>query len=177
MRDAVSVPVGMKVNSRLDEAPNDVGAEPDQHDADGELEEQRDPLRQDRIERQHDRAHGKERGRMAQAPSDAHAERVARTLPTAHQGRHGRDMVRLDGVLHADQQSEKKYRAHRIDAAATLRSYRCFSQVKDRMSPRLGRTARLHLTLIVEVPPHDITLIRGWHAPFFGRLSRMTGRP
>ncbi len=82
-----------------------MGAEADQHDADGGLERPRDMCR-DRVTEQ-DRGAGKgEQGQgMAEPPGQAVLDDVAHIGAARGDRGHRRDMVGLERVLHAQQKS------------------------------------------------------------------------
>ena len=76
VRRAVDVAVHVEVNARHDQAPQQVGPQQHQHDADGELEEVRDALGHDAVEREHHGARSEERQRVPQPPGRTQAMRT-----------------------------------------------------------------------------------------------------
>ena len=108
VRRAVAVAVEVEVNARHDQAPQQVGPKQHQHDADGKLEEVRDALGHDPVEREHDGARSEERQRVPQPPGRTETK-GATQIPAARRERgDGGDMVRFQRMTHADQEAENE---------------------------------------------------------------------
>ena len=102
MRRPVVMRVHVEMHSLASEAPQNVGAKADQHDANGELEPPRDALGYDRIRQENDRADDEERKCVAQAPDGTYSNSLDPGRRARRQAGERRDVIRLHGVTHAE---------------------------------------------------------------------------
>ena len=109
---AVTVAVPVKMHAIAPQPPQHMGAETDQHDADGGLDRARELLG-DRVPEQ-DRRTGKDEQcqGVAEAPGQAVPDDVADVGAARGDRGHRRDMVGLERVLHAEQKSKPQNSEH-----------------------------------------------------------------
>ena len=112
VRRAIAVTVQVEVNTRRDQAPQQVGPQQHQHDADGKLEEVRDALGHDAVEREHHGARSEEGQRVPQPPGRTEAKGATQIPAARRQRGDGGDVVRFQRMTHADQEAENENATH-----------------------------------------------------------------
>ena len=97
----VAVVVGMEVHALAPRAPQHVGPEQDQHQADRELQCVGGPRRQCLVDQQHYPAKDEQRQRVTHSPGGTLTHRAAHAIGARAQAGDGGEVIGLEGVLQA----------------------------------------------------------------------------
>ena len=108
MDRAVMMMVDVEVDPLLDQTPQYIDTEPDQHDADQQFKQLRHALGHHGVEDQHDGAEQEQGQGVPQTPGGALADGVGDRSAARRQGSHCGDMIALHRMAHADQESQQK---------------------------------------------------------------------
>lgn len=126
---AFGVTVDVEVDTVADQPPQHVAAEQHQHGADAEFQRRRQFIADGSVEQDHGAGEQHQRRRMAEPPDDAVANDAVGVFLPRHDAGDGGDVIRLHGVLHADEESEEKRCDHRgsVDRSGHLAAWFCYS--------------------------------------------------
>jgi hypothetical protein len=108
MHFPVVMVVDVKMNFVPDQSSQNVDSESYEHQSDHEFQDLRHPLGHHQIEDKHHRAKQEERQRMSEAPCGSLFDGVTDRIAVRRQGGYRRNVVGLDGVPHANHETEQQ---------------------------------------------------------------------
>ena len=114
MPEPILVLVQVEVNPLFREPAEDVDPENHQHQPDGELQSRCEPLGKRTVHEQHRGAEEEEGERMTEAPEDALPYALPRARAPRRETRNRGDMVGLESMPHADEETKDQKTDHLI---------------------------------------------------------------
>ena len=106
MRGAVAMPMLMEMHAIAPQSPQHMRAEPDQHDSDRCFQRARDVFGDDTAEQNSNARKDKQCDGVTQPPGQPMFDNVTDIRAPRRDTGHRRDMVRLERVLHSEQETK-----------------------------------------------------------------------
>jgi hypothetical protein len=116
MNLTVGVAVNVEVNPLADDPPEDACAQQDQHDADGVFQPRGQMWAHRALRDEHRAGEHGERQYVPEPPDRPLANDVPLRAAVGRQAGHGGQMVGFQGMLHAQQQTQKEHPRHAVVA-------------------------------------------------------------